>query len=276
MHHLVANSGLTSDLGHLFAFLAPFIVIAIAIHLFEQLVQRRLARRFGWKSILFTGWLGTPIHEFSHVVMCYTFRHKIDEMALFRPDEESGRLGFVRHSFQKGNWVQEFGNLFIGIAPLIGGTLALTALMFVFYPDVTRDLFAGSSESLAAEGSWWERMSGPIQSTFFQILSWENFRTIQFWLFLYLVLCVASHMAPSRSDYVGAWKPMLFSLIAIGVAFVVLSLLGVATTITEFLSQLTRPLIGMFSLSIGLCGVVAIVIFALTSIWDIFGKKRVA
>ena len=75
--------------------LAPFVVFALIIHWFERITQQRLAERFGWRSVMFTGWLGTPIHELSHAAMCKLFGHRIDDIALFEPDRESGRLGYV-------------------------------------------------------------------------------------------------------------------------------------------------------------------------------------
>ncbi len=69
------------------------------------------------------------------MAMCVLFRHRIDDFALFEPDRESGRLGYVKHSFRRGNWFEEIGNLFIGIAPLIGGSIALAALLWLFYPN---------------------------------------------------------------------------------------------------------------------------------------------
>ena len=70
----------------LFIFLAPFVGFALIIHWLERITQRRLVERFGWHSVLWTGWLGTPIHELSHAFMCRVFQHRIDEIALFEPD----------------------------------------------------------------------------------------------------------------------------------------------------------------------------------------------
>ena len=117
----------------------PFVVFTLIIHRLERFTQHRLAQRFGWKSILWTGWLGTPIHEMSHVAMCIVFRHRIDDVALFEPDVQSGRLGFVRHSFTRANWFERLGNVFIGLAPLAGGALALAALLMMFYPQAVED-----------------------------------------------------------------------------------------------------------------------------------------
>ena len=67
--------------------------------------------------------------------MCVLFRHRINEVSLFEPDRDSGRLGYVNHSWRKGNWFEELGNFFIGIAPLIGGCGALFVLLWIFYPN---------------------------------------------------------------------------------------------------------------------------------------------
>ena len=106
----------------------PIALFALVIHGLEHFMQSRLARRFGWRSVLWTAWLGTPIHEFSHVVMCWIFRHRIEEVRLFDPDVNAGRLGFVRHSFHRGNWFEEFGNVWIGTAPLLGAVAAYQKL----------------------------------------------------------------------------------------------------------------------------------------------------
>ena len=121
----------TDALAMIATLLAPFVAFALVIHWFERITQQRLAERFGWRSVMWTGWLGTPIHELSHAAMCVLFRHRVDDIALFEPDRESGRLGYVKHSFRRGNWFEEIGNLFIGIAPLIGGSIALAALLML-------------------------------------------------------------------------------------------------------------------------------------------------
>jgi hypothetical protein len=48
-----------------------------------------------------------------------------------------------------------------------------------------------------------------------------NLATIRLWLFLYLVVCVGSHMAPSRDDYRGALKGgLLFAALLLATAIV--------------------------------------------------------
>ena len=195
---------LTEIVGLLLVVLGPWIAFAWVIHYLEQITERRLASRFGWQSVILTGWLGVPIHELSHAAMCLLFNHRIDELVLFRPDPVSGRLGYVRHSFRRQNGFEEAGNLFIGIAPLLGGTLVLTALTWLFYPAAIQVLW----EATATSPDGWRAGGGLewIRSAAGQMVSAEHGWSGRLVVYLYLVLCVGLHMAPSPSDYVGAGR----------------------------------------------------------------------
>ena len=256
--------------------LSPFVVFAIVVHWLERAIQFRLSQRFGWNSVLWTGWLGTPIHELSHAVMCWLFRHNVDEIALFEPDRESGRLGYVRHSYRKGNFYEELGTVFIGIAPLIGGSLALAALLWLFYPDAAqaavesaRDNGIGSEEPTSAAGQVIESVWAISK----EILLWPHLFTVKFWVFLYLVLCVGSHMAPSTSDYRGAMRgAILIGGIAI-VAALALAMMGVDTTsVLDQAISLLSPVVAVFGLTMILCFLVTLVVYVLTAFIPRFFK----
>ena len=228
-----------ADVAILFLMLlGPFAVFAIIIHWLERTIQTRLAERFGWKSVLWTGWLGTPIHELSHAIMCKVFRHRIDDMALFEPDKQSGRLGYVRHSWTRGNWYEEIGNVFIGIAPLMGGSITLIGLLWLFFPEAAgAALEIGRSSDEGVVG----QTLAVVETIFASILEWRNFGTAGFWVFIYLVLCVGSHMAPSRSDYRGAGKGavmLLITMLAVGV---------LVSIMVADIPGLSRSLAGLFS-----------------------------
>ncbi len=201
---------LINSLSLLAILLIPACLVALAIHLFEFSIQLQLASRWGWRSVMITGWLGTPIHELSHVIMCFLFRHRIDEVRFFDPDPASGRLGFVKHSYRQGNWFEELGNGFIGIAPFLGGSIALLSLSLMFYPESTLELFRIQAST---ERESWQLITQIPFEAFVQFLSSlftiENLQTVRMWLFLYLCLCVAAHMAPSMSDYVGALRGLI-------------------------------------------------------------------
>ncbi len=232
--------------------LAPFALFAIVIHLLEQLIQRRLAERFGWNSVLWTGWLGTPIHELSHALMCRVFHHRIDEIALFEPDQRSGRLGFVRHSFKSGNWYQELGNFFIGIAPLMGGSVVLVVLLWLFFPGAIEGAFAASKEA-KVDGPL-EQLVAIVSSVSEEIFAAKNLATGRFWLFVYFVLCVGGHMAPSPSDYEGASRGVY--LVGGGLLLFTVGLAATGTdsrSMVEGMIGILGPLFAILAITIVLC-----------------------
>ena len=248
-----------ADVAILFLMLlGPFAVFAIIIHWLERTIQTRLAERFGWKSVLWTGWLGTPIHELSHAIMCKVFRHRIDDMALFEPDKQSGRLGYVRHSWTRGNWYEEIGNVFIGIAPLMGGSITLIGLLWLFFPEAAgAALEIGRSSDQGVVG----QTLAVVETIFASILEWRNFGTAGFWVFIYLVLCVGSHMAPSRSDYRGAGKGavmLLITMLAVGV--LVSIMVADIPGLSRSLAGLFSPLFAVMLLTIALCSFATILV----------------
>lgn len=247
-------------------FLSPFVVFALLIHWFEIITQRRLAERFGWHSVLWTGWLGTPIHELSHALMCVLFRHRIDEIALFEPDRASGRLGYVKHSFRRDNWFEEIGNLFIGIAPLIGGSIVLAILLWLFYPAAATASIEAARTIDSADGllnqTW--KVAASIAT---EVLSFSHLATARFWIFMYLVLCVGSHMAPSGSDYQGASRGVLLSGGLLLAVTLLLAVLGVElkTVINAFV-EAAGPLFAILGLTVLLCGISTAAVYLITAL----------
>ncbi len=249
-------------LGLLLVLFGPVVFFAAAIHILQQTTQRRLAERFGWKSILWSGWLGTPIHELSHVIMCLVFRHRIDAVSLFDPDPDSGRLGFVRHSWRAGNWYEELGNVFIGMAPLIGGSAALLVLLWIFYPGAFSSPAETpiSSATLAPAISSLTEIFGAVSSVCAHLLQWRNLTTIKFWVFIYLVLCVGSHMAPSWSDYRGTGRGAILFFGLLMVILLIASLfIADSAGIQIAMLSLLSPLFALFAITILLCLIAAII-----------------
>ena len=197
--------------------------------------------------------------------MCRVFQHRIDEMALFEPDRDSGRLGYVKHSFKKGNWFQELGNFFIGLAPLIGGSIALALLLWVFYRNAASSAIASANGD--SSGDLMVQMWSVVSALCSNILTIENFATLRFWTFIYLVLCVGSHMAPSWSDYQGASRGViLFGAILI-VGVFLLALAGTdSQKMIDGMIGIMGPLFAVLGLTVVLCGIAAGVVFLLTAL----------
>jgi hypothetical protein len=93
-----------------------------------------------------------------------------------------------------------------------------------------------------------------------------NLRTVRFWTFIYLVLCVGSHMAPSGSDYRGASRGvLLFGGIAL-IGVFLLALLGVnSEKMVDGMIGTMGPLFAIFGLTIVLCGITTAIVWLITS-----------
>ncbi len=167
-------------------------------------------------DIFVTGWIGTPVHELGHALFCLLFRHKITEIKLYSPNSEDGTLGYVNHSFDPQSNYQKIGNFFIGIGPIIFGTFVLLALLRYLVPN-THDVFSSieaqskvlikgiHGEFTGTLSSLWETTRNTLETLFNK----NNFLSYKFWIFLYLAMCISSHMELSPPDINGAWRGIL-------------------------------------------------------------------
>lgn len=189
-----ALAGALTDTGwQLACVLGPLAACALVLHQLQRMLAAALTTTFGPNAMLLTGWLGVPVHELAHVAACLTFMHEIEEVKLFAPDPETGSLGLVRHHAPPGNPWAAIGRLFIAVAPLGGGALALGLAAHLLLPDV--DLFrdplalAGPADAF---GRAWEVTVALLDPA--RLGDWRA------WLFLYVVTCVGAHLAPSGAD----------------------------------------------------------------------------
>lgn len=261
-----------STILELFVFVVPMILFAILFRLLGRLIEVRLIRRFGWNSILATAWLGTPIHELSHVAMCLVFGHTIKEVALFRPDRKAMRLGYVTHAYNPRNPWQLTGQFFIGFAPLAAGSALIYGLALLFYQDAIslsdgdaiRDLATINENSMAY-------LPTRVFASVREIVNLANLATLRFWVFLYLVLCIGGHMSPSASDYEQTHWGALAMLVALVIANAIAIGVGNKPTwLLEPASVVMVPLFAALMICLLLFAVVAAVVVVSTSIWDVF------
>ncbi len=177
-----------------------FFVFGFILSELQEKTHKAYYEVFGWKGILFTAWIGTPIHELGHVFFARVFRHRVDQISLFSPNYETGGLGHVNHSFNPKSIYQRIGNFFIGAAPLFFGSCVLLILAIIFFPHSARSV---------------PSLFGTLDlSTYFSaIISFVRQSNLNYWqwtLFLYLSFCVVSHMAPSPQDRKNMWDGFFF------------------------------------------------------------------
>jgi len=173
-------------------------------------------------DIIFTGWIGTPVHELGHAIFCILFRHKIVEMKLYNPNPDDGTLGYIKHQYNSKSTFQKIGNFFIGIGPILFGALVLYAALYYLMPGLQsifntlekQSVYMASGLHKGSFMAIFESMKFSASYLFNSIFSSTHLTNWKFWVFLYLSFCIASHMELSPPDIVGA-KGGLVTLILV-------------------------------------------------------------
>ena len=172
-----------------------FFIFGFILSKLQEWTQKKYYQTVSWKGILWTAWLGTPFHEFSHYFFAKIFRHKVQSFHIFKPNQATGELGHLNHTYNKYSLYQNIGNFFIGIAPMIFGSLMLVLLLYLFVPN-GRDIFS----PLQNINNLLDYIFIGFAKTFINLFNLANLKSWNFWLFLYLSFCIASHLAPSKAD----------------------------------------------------------------------------
>lgn len=169
-------------------------------------------RSFGWKAIATTAIIGVPIHELSHAIICVFFRHKISKLVLLQKKDENGVLGYVNHAYNPNSIYQQTGNFFIGIAPIFGGISAIIALMYTIIPKTYNQFISISMINVNITKINSVSLNGILNSYIDLIkiiFSATNFSNPYFILFLFLAICISSHISLSSADIKGASKGLI-------------------------------------------------------------------
>lgn len=204
------------------------VVFAVILYWLEKTTSEVHSRTFGWRGVLIsTAWIGTPVHEISHTVFALLFRFHIQELKLFHPDKQTGTLGYITFSYNPHNPIQLFGKFPVGVAPLLFGSVVLCGLVY-FLPtrgDILLISLWSTNSSLNVSSGFVPQMIQSFAVMYDSawhliiLLDYYDWRT---YLFLYLSMCVSSHMAPSSSDFNGAWIG-LFILLGFTLVLVILA-----------------------------------------------------
>lgn len=202
----------------LFRLFGNIIIFGFILYLLSSMTRRIFAKTLGAKTELYiTGWIGTPIHELSHALFCIIFNHKISDIKLFTT--KSDTIGYVLHSYDSRSWYQQIGNFFIGVGPIIMGTLIVYFLFLLLAPELKENIFSVKIDYDKSAGILNMIYSG-ISNIFISILNIfsniiknimvsQSYKNIGFWIFIYLSISIASHMELSPADISHALKGML-------------------------------------------------------------------
>lgn len=227
-----------STLYQFWWFVGVIALMGLVLYLLARTARRNYSQSVGPNfDTYFTGWIGTPVHEFGHWLFCLIFMHKVKEVRFFKPDPKSGTLGFVSHTYNKKSVYQKIGNFFIGVGPMLVGGGVLVALAYFMLPSRVSmvNLFQDFTESWPIEVSYgWKSGLAAIGDSFWVfvklLFTKANLHSPLFWGFTYIALCISSHMMLSISDI----KTALLG------ALMVLAVLLVANVLSELISAFAK------------------------------------
>jgi len=228
----------------IFNLFGQVIIFGFILYALASITRIIYARTLGSKAELYiTGWLGTPIHEVSHALFCILFNHKIDDMKLLDLRSSNGVIGYVTHSYDIRSWYQQAGNFFIGVAPILVGSVIIYLITTIFSPEIKNNLFTSietlpmSKNIMDIKSMFFLSISNTlmiftsatniIQTLITTLLENNYFSKPSFWIFLYIAISVSSHMELSPADISHAWKGII----------VIVAFMLILNTIIAFLSM---------------------------------------
>lgn len=194
---------------------------------------KNFQRSFGIKSILITGFIGVPIHEISHAIFCLIFRHKITDIKLYQEPDEDGTMGYVNHSYNPNNAYQQIGNFFIGVAPIFGGIVSIIALMRLIIPNTYNGFVEVSIGNLQITTLNKNILNEVMVSYCYlvkTIFTFSNFKNPYFYIFLFIAICISSHISLSYADMNNCLNGLSVLLLFV----FILNILGVSKYISIF------------------------------------------
>jgi len=178
--------------------IAEYIIITYIFGLLYKLAGQKnsvyIQRNFGWTGYCVLGSVGVTYHELSHLIIAVLFRHKINEVRLFRPfqGKNDGILGYVNHSWNNRSLFQKIGNFFIGTAPMFFGAGLLFIVLRVAYPSAFIDV----TEISEIPGSLWFAFGNMFKP--------ENLFTIWTLIIFLITIFICPHMHMSWADIKGS------------------------------------------------------------------------
>jgi hypothetical protein len=190
--------------------LGPGLVLAALMHALSGFVSRRANRALGGAAYLLFGWPGTAVHETGHALFCLLFGHRITGIKLFDFAPRDGTRGHVSHSFDPANPWQQAGNFFIGIGPILFGTLVIVAaarwllgaeaLARMMEPLPRGGLVRSVGDGLALA----RHVAGGAGAALAALLEPHRLLGWRVWVFFYLTFTVGGSISLSGADLKGA------------------------------------------------------------------------
>ena len=186
------------------------ILVGIILGIIENRANFYTWKVLGRKGILATAWIGTPIHELGHLLMCLLFKHKINKFKLLDLKAADGVLGYVNHEWNRKSLYQNIGNFFIGMGSIFSGTAALILGMYIFLPNSVATFVNYSTLSSGMQDQHiLTKIISLTAELFKSIFSVGNLTSASFWIYFVLAIGISSHIALSKEDLKGVGRGLI-------------------------------------------------------------------
>ena len=231
-----------------------FLLFGYIYSIIEKRNTRYILSTFGSFGILFTGIIGTAVHEISHLIMCFIFHHKVSDFQLFnfKGYKYEETLGYVSHRYNENSLYQKAGNFFIGMGPIIFGTLFIMISFKLLLPDkfdlVNINRFSSYINNISLQNLIL-LLIYLFKALFLSLFNIHNLSNIKFYIFIYLMICVSTHISLSKKDFENSSTGILSLFIIFFLISFICTLLNLNSLLNIFVSYILYLFI---FLSIGL------------------------
>ncbi len=185
------------------------IAVGLILGLLERLSNTFIVRAFGYKGLLLTAWIGIPIHELGHLLMCFLWGHRVTRVKLLQLHSPDGTLGFVEHQYNPNSIYQQVGNFFIGLGPIFSGIGSLILGMYLLVPDSYTTFTEQIHQRISFENvdlTVLKAIGESVMAICKSLFTVHNLINPLFWIFLAVAIGISSHIALSRADMEGSAK----------------------------------------------------------------------
>lgn len=213
---------------------------------------------FGYRAQIVGGCIGIIIHETSHLLMALLFRHHIKSFRLLRfpnQNSEDQSLGYVNHTWNQKSFYQRTGNLFIGIAPIIGNTLVILALSKVLVPTILT-----SVQNFVADH--FISLNLATSSTTNSFVTWQFI----VWLLLLINICIGGFDL-SPADMNNSAMGLISFTILVVVISVIVALTGFSTGFVAGLQSFFLPIDLAMLFALLISGLINLIIRGAGKVW---------
>jgi hypothetical protein len=223
----------STTVAYIAILLLPGVLLAFVMHHVSSFVVTRFARIpiFGRVLYIFISGPGVLFHELSHALMGLLFLHRIVRIRLNLLSRD-GTMGKTELEYPRGSLYGALGGFFVGLAPVILGSLAIYGASRYYVGDeVFNSVSVGIVDfdrfsSFAALGGLLKSVLESMLSVGRSLLARENLGHPGFLTFLYIALSIGSTTTVSPADFRSALRG--FWVIAILVFLFNLSTMWVA------------------------------------------------